>query len=73
MEKSMKIESIISEIKQLDYDTRVSLMERLYRILKKDIQKSKHSIHLTELNGLGAEIWTNVNIDRYVQQERQWD
>ena len=28
---------------------------------------------LIDLNGLGAEIWKDVDIEHYIRQERQWD
>lgn len=37
-------------------------------------QNFKRPTHsLLELNGLGMEIWKDINIDRYVEQERKWD
>lgn len=49
-------------------------MEEIINLLK-DEEKGhkKEVIHLTELNELGSEIWKDVNIDDYVEGERQWD
>jgi hypothetical protein len=73
MNNSIEIDQILSQIKKLDLETRVNLMERISKLLKKDIQKVKSSNRLIELNGLGSEIWADINIEDYVQQERQWD
>ncbi|HCS19290.1 MAG TPA: hypothetical protein DIW47_01800 [Bacteroidetes bacterium] len=74
MDKALKIETILSQIRKLDHETRLYLMERLVRLVgQQDRKKEKTSSHLLELNNLGAEIWKDVNIDQYVQQERQWD
>lgn len=73
MNNSIEIDQILSQIKKLDLETRVNLMERISKLLKKDIQKVKSSNRLIELNGLGSEIWADTNIEDYVQQERQWD
>lgn len=73
MSNSVKIEHILSEIKQLDYETKMSLLERINMLVKSDVQKSKSNVRLIELKGLGSEIWSNVNIDNYIKQERQWE
>lgn len=73
MNNSIEIDQILSQIKKLDLEARVNLMERISKLLKKDIQKVKSSNRLIELNGLGSEIWADINIEDYVQQERQWD
>lgn len=71
MDKSVKIENILSQIRKLDYDSRLYIMERLIKLLKRHHKTTKPVLHhLTELNTLGAEIWKDVDIDKYVQQER---
>lgn len=74
MEKSVRIQNILSQIRKLDYEARLYLAEQLIKQLrrtKKEVQPTPHN--LTELNALGSEIWKNVNIDKYVVKERQWD
>lgn len=74
MEKSAKIEGIMSQVRQLDYETRIYLIERIVRLLKRPAKSTrKNKVKLSDLNNKGSEIWQNVNIDKYVQQERQWD
>lgn len=74
MDKVIKVENILSQISKLDYESRLYLMERLVRLVRKQGKEKKSgTAHLTELSNLGAEIWQNVNIDKYVQEERQWD
>ncbi len=74
MSKEAQIQSILTQIKKLDHQTRIHLMEEIINLLK-DEEKGhkKEVIHLTELNELGSEIWKDVNIDDYVEGERQWD
>lgn len=74
METSVRIQNILSQIKKLDYESRLSLAEQLIKQLKISKKESKSISHdLTELNTLGSEIWRNVDIDKYVEQEREWD
>lgn len=74
MDKAIKVENILSQISKLDHESRLYLMERLIRLLRKQGEETKSgTAHLTELSNLGAEVWQNVNIDKYIQEERQWD
>lgn len=74
MDKALQIENILSQIKKLDNETRLYLMERLARLVRQQNKKNTTGTpHLTDLKNLGAEIWKDVDIDEYIQQERQWD
>jgi len=45
----------------------------LVKELKKNKKRTQQYLHkLTELNSLGSEIWKDIDIDQYVQQERQY-
>jgi len=69
-----QIDRILSQISKLDYESRLYLMQKLLRQIRKDREKQSLTVHhLIELESLGAEIWRDINIDQYVQQERQWD
>lgn len=74
MEHSVKIKHVLSQIMKLDYEARLYLAEHLMKQLKKPKKVVETPPHqLTELNALGSEIWKNVPIDKYIEQERQWD
>lgn len=76
MDNSIEIENILLRIKNLDYKAGLYVMESLAKHLKKkktEINSSSSSHLLTELSGLGSEIWKNVDIDQYIRNERQWD
>ena len=69
-----QIDKILAQIRKLDYESRLFLTQKLLRQMRKDHEKHPSPVHyLTELESLGAEIWKDLNIDEYVQQERQWD
>ncbi|MGJ3236921.1 hypothetical protein [Marivirga sp.] len=72
METSVRIQNILSQINKLDYKSRLSLAEQLIKQLKISKKESNSITHdLTELNSLGSEIWENLDIDKYVEQERE--
>lgn len=75
MSKETQVKDILSQIKKLDYETRIELMEEIVDLLKanKIEQERRTETRLTDLNELGSEIWKDVNIDQYVERERQWD
>ncbi len=74
MNKETQVQSILSQIRKLDYPTRIQLMEEIINLLKdKEEGNEKEAIALTDLNELGSEIWRGVDIDQYVEGERQWD
>lgn len=74
MDTSVRIQNILSQIKKLDYKSRLSLTEQLIEQLKISEKEDKSISHnLTELNTLGSEIWKNVDIDKYMEKEREWD
>ena len=73
MQNSVQVERIINEIKILDYYAKLEILEKLVRLLKEPTKKSKKS-SLLQLEGLGKEIWQDVNVDEYIDQERDsWD
>jgi len=46
----------------------MKILEKLAVIIRKSDRNESSSI--TNLKGLGAEIWKNVNIDKYIETER---
>lgn len=62
----------IKGIKDLKPEEQLSLVEIISAHLKRTIAKRKHSI--MELEGLGAEIWKDVDVQEYIKKEREsWD
>jgi len=56
----------------MDYNDKLYLLSYLTKNLIKSSSKNIHT--LTELKGLGKELWQNRNIDTYIQNERaSWD
>jgi len=67
------IEKILKDVQHLNDSDRLVLMERLVKMLKNELVKPELSKQITELNGLGSEIWKDVDIDHYINEQRQWD
>lgn len=59
--------------RRLNLPEQLQLLEALTRMVRYQVDKSQsHSI--MELEGLGADIWQNIDAQTYVNQERaSWD
>lgn len=72
MAASLNINDILSQVKQLDKEDQLTLLQRLASLLKRMEAPGATSIHLTSLSGLGSEIWKSADdIDSYIDEERQ--
>jgi hypothetical protein len=68
----LNINDILSQVKQLDKEDQLTLLQRMAYLLKRKETGTK-SAPLTSLSGMGSEIWKSVDsIDRYIDEERQW-
>jgi len=65
-------QKILKKIDTLGYVEKLFLLSYISNDLIKSGAKTSH--HLTELRGLGKEIWQNSDVDSYIQNERaSWD
>jgi len=72
METVIGRRAIFREIDLLNYTDKLHLLSYITDNLIKSNTKIKHN--LSELKGLGKEIWQNKNIDNYIKSEREsWE
>ena len=74
MQKVANVEKIINEIEYLEYSDQIELLGKLVDVIKnKSLVETKlHTIK--ELRGLGKEIWTEINIENYINEQRNsWE
>jgi len=73
MESAVNLQQIVAEIEKLDYEGKISLMTRILSLLRLEDQK-KPAIPITQLQGLGKNIWSNIDIESYLKTEREsWE
>jgi len=73
MAASLNINDILSQVKRLDKEDQLTLLQRLASLLKRTESTTGASMRLTALSGLGSEIWKSTDdIDYYIDGERQW-
>ena len=66
-------EEVLSKVILLSSDDQLRLLEVLASIIRQKFTSySKHSI--TEFEGLGKEVWEGVNVEKYIEEERNsWE
>jgi Neuraminidase (sialidase) len=69
---SLNINDILFPVKRLDKEEPLNLLQRLVLLLRKTEIAKTYSFRLTSLSRLGSEIWRNANIDKYIDEGRQW-
>jgi len=72
MTTTVRVNKIVREIEELDYSSQLNILSRVVTLLKKSDEKKIYN--LTDLKGLGKEVWQKHNIDDYIAKERvAWD
>jgi len=61
---------VVATLPNLAPDEQLNLLEVLSSVLKKAMQPRVKRHTLLELEGLGAEMWSKVNVGDYIRQER---
>lgn len=72
MGASLNISNILSQVKQLDREEQLTLLQKMAYLLKTGETKKASSTQLISLAGSGSDIWENANsIDKYIDEERR--
>ena len=61
--------NVISEIKTMDLSDQLRLLEEMAKIIRRQTNKAKPR-SILELKGKGKDIWKNVNVKSYIDEER---
>lgn len=66
----MTYDDVVATLPTLAPDEQINLLEILSSVLRKAVLPRAGQHHLGELEGLGSELWSKVNVCEYVRQER---
>lgn len=66
MEKAEK-ENLISQIARLSYEEKMEIIQRVNKSME---TRETLVHHLTDLKGVGREIWEEVDVEKYLDEER---
>lgn len=64
---------VFNQVRSLELHDQVRLLEELAAIVRYKVEAwPKHSI--LELKGLGKEIWQDIDVEKYIEEERNsWE
>jgi hypothetical protein len=71
MPTALNVNDILLQVKRLNTEDQLTLLERLVMQIKKAKSKKK-STSLSSISGVGSSVWSGTNIDNYIDGERQW-
>ncbi len=72
MNAELKIDKIFSQVQKLNKAQQTSLLKKLMHLLKTDKPAVGRRVTLADLSGLDSDVWRDIDIDKYVDEERQW-
>lgn len=61
---------VVSEIKDLPLIDQLRLLEEMAVLIRKKTAQSPHDRSILELQGKGKEIWADVDVKKYIDEER---
>ena len=73
LNRSERYQNVLESVKTLKPEEMLNLLADIAALLQSSFSsRPKHRV--TELEGLGAEIWQNIEIEEYIEQEHvSWD
>lgn len=73
MAQTLNVDQIVSQIELLDYNNKINILTKVVNMIKTN-QSTLKSESITNLKGLGKDIWVNNDTDMYLSTEREsWD
>ena len=67
----LSIDHIPSEVSHLNKEEQFDLRQRLVLLIRKKEQPTRQ-VKLSSISGVGADVWKNIDIDKYLASEREW-
>ena len=71
MNSDLNVNDILLQVKRLDKEDQISLLEKLALLISKS-ERKEIKTKLSSISGVGSSLCRNTDIDEYVDQERQW-
>lgn len=70
MTEEIKHEHLISEIKNLNLTDQLRLLEEVAGLIRQKTGESKRNRSIMELQGRGKDVWKDLNVKDYLNEER---
>ncbi len=71
MKAELNLSEILSQVKRMNKEEQLTLLEKLILLIRKT-ETSNKTTKISSISGLGSSLWSNTNIDDYLDQEREW-
>lgn len=71
MNAEVSLKKILLQVQKLDKVEQVTLLKKITSMLHDEEEKSA-LIKLSDISGVGSFLWSKIDIDQYVDDERQW-
>ena len=68
--KGAKLGRIFQELSQLDSDQYPPVLDKLLSLIKAGSSASGTPPSISSLRGVGKELWSGIDVDEYLRQER---
>ncbi len=73
-ESTATLDQVIDMSEQLSPRDRLRLISLLSERLGSEMEKQTEPVDMLSLAGLGADLWAQIDVDAYLEQERaSWD
>jgi hypothetical protein len=73
MAQTINIDQIVNQIALLDYNNKIDILAKVVRMIKTDHNPTQIK-SITNIKGLGKEIWNDIDTKTYLSTEREsWD
>lgn len=66
------LNDILAEIQHLDKGSQWVLLERLASMLRRNSMSTAGTTKISDISGVGSDLWRGMDIDDYIESERQW-
>jgi len=71
---TIAIDEVLGISQQLSLTDQLSLISLLSEQVRRELDRDGEAVDMLSLAGLGAELWREVDVDTYLEQERaSWD
>lgn len=71
MSATINLNDILSKVRELNKEEQFTLLERLIALIRRSDTTSP-PVKLSKISGIGSKVWGKMNIDEFIDQERQW-
>lgn len=71
MKIDKNINQIMLAVKKLPKNQQISLKDKINSFVG-DIKAESNTSKLTTLAGLGADLWTDLNVSKHLDESREW-